>query len=243
MAVAYYNPHFASLGLRAAQVLLAVLILGIGAGYLQKIGFNVDRASLCVATAVLSLLYVVPTFFAVTRRFYQPLVVLIAESLFFILYLASFGGITDLYGSGSCSGTFVSGFGFYSYNNDSCKLGKALIPFTLFQWLLFTATLVLAIFFTIVPLARAGGFNNLLKFDIFSLGAIHPVIVPSPATQDLEAGRAAGPGVVAVDDSVATDGHDHESEIEHKDVETPDEEIPNPVTAPVVDEVEPSPKV
>lgn len=233
MVLGHCNPNLASLSLRIIQVFLAILILGIGAGYLDKIGFNVDRASLCVATAVLSLIYVVPMFFAVTRAFYPPILVLVGESLFCILYLASFGGITDLYGSGSCSGRYSYGFAFYSYDDGSCKLGKALIPFTLFQWLFFAATLVLLIMFTIVPLAKAGGFNNLTKLSIFSPGAIYADFVPSPATQDLEA----GPGAVAVDGSVAAEGHD--SEVEHKTSDTPDEEIPNPVSEATV---EPTPK-
>ncbi|ODV79085.1 uncharacterized protein CANTADRAFT_6262 [Suhomyces tanzawaensis NRRL Y-17324] len=164
-----------SLVLRGAQLLFAILVLGIAAGGIDNAGdFVEDPFALSVATAVLSILYLVPMLIPKVLAVIPLGVTLFFEFVLFVLWLASFGRTTDIFARMTCVDTT---FVYLDYNVSWCRLGKANIVFTLFEFLLFLATIVLMVVFTAVPTKGAdiGQRGTTLRGGIFPASpSTHP---------------------------------------------------------------------
>lgn len=161
--------------LRGFQFLFAIISLALAGSVLSDLGFNWDRMSYVVAVGVLNIVYffyiliVVP--FGLNGQS-PSLVILIGESIFMIFYLAAWAATAD--GFPTHCGRY-SAFDYYNYNgfdSSTCRAYQAVLPFTLFNWFLFIASLVLFILYTLVPQVKTFGFNNTIGLTNFHFGAI-----------------------------------------------------------------------
>lgn len=156
--------------LRGCQSVFAIIILGLTSGILAKLGHNESRVTYSLVVAIMNIIYfgyslaLVPS---IKRNRTISSLIFICEALFTIFYLAAMGAIADVFPSGDCDSFFFS--------NDlasACKMYKALLPFNLFNWLLFTATLTLFIGFSYIPQIRSYGFANTFTLTRFEFGVI-----------------------------------------------------------------------
>lgn len=202
MALALPSSNLISLVLRGVQLFLTVLNLGLSAGVIGDISGYYGRAVYVLIITLFTLIYLVFTLFKPALKLLPSLASLIIESVFFVFWLAAFAVIADDIGSLDCS--FTSYYG-YTYDFSWCKVGKALIAFSVLEWISFIISLVLLIVYTIVPLTRAGGFNDLLIRDIFTLGGIYMNGTDSTgakgATTDLEKGAEPAEGAEGAEDT------------------------------------------
>ncbi|RLV93553.1 hypothetical protein JA1_002252 [Spathaspora sp. JA1] len=205
-------------GIRGAEGTFAVIVLGLSAGILAEAGINIDRVSYCLVVAILNLIYfgyiggVLPF---VTNNDAPSLAILICETLFALFYLAAMGSMADIVPGGSCD--IWDGYNYYSsfstghrYNFKSiCQLEKALIPFTLFNWLLFTSSLLLFLFYSYIPEVRTYGWGHIIKLTKYHLGAIwsdytQPAFKKIVGADGGEKGVVAGePAAEGTEDAVA----------------------------------------
>lgn len=163
------SSNLISLVLRGVQLFLTVLNLGLSAGIIGDVHGYYGRAVYVLIITLFTLIYLVFTLFKPALKLLPSLAALIVESVLFVFWLAGFAIIADDMGPLNCSYSY---YGYY-WDFSWCKVGKALIAFSVLEWISFIISLVLLIVYAIVPLARAGGFNDLLIRDIFTLGGIY----------------------------------------------------------------------
>jgi hypothetical protein len=152
-----------SLIIRGSQFVCTIIVLGTTGQLVNSYsGFVIDKFNIGLATSVLSLCY----FIWLGAGYYWPRfintgVVLIAESLLTILWLASFACLADVWGSASCSNTYYyAGFSYGYGNSSDCHVGKAALAFAVIAWLLFMVSLGLLIYFTIIPISKHSRFAS-----------------------------------------------------------------------------------
>lgn len=156
--------------IRGTQAVFAIIVLGVAAGFLGEVGTNVDRVTFALVTSILNILYfgyifgILPY---VTQNGAPSVVILSCEIIMTIFYLAAMGAVADITPSGSCS------FRFWGSGDTACSLLKTLIPFTLFNWLLFTASLILFILYSFVPEIKSYGGSHVAKNTTYEYGAIY----------------------------------------------------------------------
>ncbi|KAK6199264.1 membrane-associating domain-containing protein [Scheffersomyces amazonensis] len=172
-----------SYAIRGTQLFFSILVLGLAAGVLSDLGFNFDRVTYTLVVSLLTLIYfgyILGWLHFKGANTVLTLPILVSETLLTIFWLAAFGTITDVFGALNCN--FGYYYYYYDHHNSSsnfCKLGKALIPFTLFNWLLFTASLVLFILYTFVPFYKIHGSKHCYETPAqLKLGAIYPAVTP-----------------------------------------------------------------
>lgn len=158
-----------SLIIRVSQFVCTIIVLGTTGQLVNSYsGFVIDKFNIGLATSVLSLVY----FIWLGVGYYWPRfintgVVLIAESILTILWLASFACLADVWGSASCSATYYYGGFSYDYYGGSsdCHVGKAALAFAVIAWLLFMVSLGLFIFYTIIPISKNSLFASCFKVN------------------------------------------------------------------------------
>ncbi|ABN64384.1 predicted protein [Scheffersomyces stipitis CBS 6054] len=199
--------------LRGAQLFFSILVLGLAAGLLADIGTNWNRVTYSLVIAIFTLIYAAfigLIMHASMAHTILPIIILIIESLFTLFWLVAFALVADTFGSFTC------------YSATWCKLGKALIPFTLFNWLLFTATLILFIVFTIVPLCKINGANSITKPATLSYGAVFPASVPKAENKE-ELPAEQNIGINTSDDEAREAKDTHTNNDSFENVEHPHE--------------------
>ncbi|EGV61302.1 hypothetical protein PSN45_001291 [Yamadazyma tenuis] len=215
-----------TLGVRATQLLFSIIVLGCGAA-LASTSFTSGRAGLCIATAVLTLIYIALTVIPKVYPLLPTISLLVSESVLFILWLASFASIADAqYGSISCD---IGDYGYYhSILHDyrkACHNGKALLAFAVLSWLLSIASLALTILYVVIPAAKtktlvAGG-NNVLTGALFDIDV-------SPAL------KTTNTGVVTDEENKAESDQDVVKEAETEaEADVPEPTVADPDTTEV----------
>ncbi|CAX41767.1 conserved hypothetical protein [Candida dubliniensis CD36] len=152
---------------RGLQTVFCIVVLGLSAGFLADVGYNYDRVTFALVVSILNLLYfgyiliLMPIFF---KNFTFSILIFAAEFIFFVFYLSAMGAIADVVPSGSC--------GDYGSYSSACSILKALIPFTLFNWLLFATTFGLFLGYSFIPQVSSRGFKSIFLPVRFEYGAI-----------------------------------------------------------------------
>ncbi|CAH6720676.1 uncharacterized vacuolar membrane protein [[Candida] jaroonii] len=163
-----YNTFLTSAGLRGAQLVLTIITLGLAAANVSYVAY--DRANFSVAVTVISLIYLVLVSVPMTLAFIPHIVLIIGESIMWVFWLALFACNADVFGAASCSVHY-----YYYYTSDGyenfCRTGKALIAMGVINWLLFTASLVLMILYTIIPMSST--LTSMSKGDMVLGGIFH----------------------------------------------------------------------
>lgn len=183
---------------RGIQLVFSIIGLGVSAGAIEKFG-SWDRGNFAVAASVISFVYLVVTI--VAFQFISPLVSLVAEIILMILWLAAFAAMADVFGSTSCSYAFY----YTTYHSTGCRLSKTFIAFGVLNWVMFLLSLGLLIWFTIIPVYKAGGFNLLNQIKSMSRGALFASFIPAAGATDLEAANGASQYQTSGVDSVPED--------------------------------------
>ncbi|CCG21979.1 hypothetical protein CORT_0B02640 [Candida orthopsilosis Co 90-125] len=123
-----------SIFLRTVEFITTVAILGLSGSVLAKVGHNIPRVSFTTTVAAIDVLYLgyVGLFVPVALNNTTPsFIILGAQGAVWILYLASWAAIAAKFPT-DCSTS--------SWENSSratCRAYQALLPFTLFNWLLY----------------------------------------------------------------------------------------------------------
>lgn len=162
--------------IRGLQLLFSILVLGLSAGFLSDIESNFGRVSYNLVVSLFTIVYIVflGVLLVTLQNTTLPIIILVIESLLTLFWLIAFALTADTFGLIDCF--FLS---------DWCKIGKALIPFGLFNWLLFAASLILFVIYTSVPLGKAHGISgSLTKPTTFSFGAIFSNNIPAPESKE-----------------------------------------------------------
>lgn len=167
------SEYLTSFIIRLAQVVLAIINLGLSAKLVNEVSW--DRYNYSLAVSVLTLIYLGVLLFPLTLTFIPPLVLVISEGIFWVLWLSQFAAMADAWGSVSC-GDLDSFFGV----TDTCKISKATIAMGVLQWVLFSLSLALVIVFTIVPLGAFSNAHVSTNNDYISGG----IFANTPATVD-----------------------------------------------------------
>ncbi|EGW31080.1 uncharacterized protein SPAPADRAFT_63007 [Spathaspora passalidarum NRRL Y-27907] len=211
--------------IRGAEGLFALLVLGLSAGYLGVYGHNVDRISYTLVVSILNLIYfgyiggVLPF---VTEERAPSLSILLSEGILSIFYLASMGSIADMVSGVSCDlgDYYFDGNQYYSNHKykTTCHIAKALIPFTLFNWLLFTASLLLFVFYSFIPEVSTYGWGHIIQLTKYHFGAIWANYAQPPFKKVIgaeEKGVATGgevaPAAAVVDEEAQIGSSDEEA--------------------------------
>ncbi|CAI5759713.1 unnamed protein product [Candida verbasci] len=162
----------ASIALRVLETIFAIVVLGLGAGFLSNIDDNYARVSLSVGTSSLSsiyLLYVelwVPVVFSGNS---PSVVLLICEVGFSVLYLTSWAVLAAIVPS-NCT-AFVDEID-ASNGNANCHIIPALITFNILDFLFFTTTMILFLGYCYIPEVVDQGFLHSFRFSPFVWGCI-----------------------------------------------------------------------
>lgn len=179
-----------TLAIRCCQILFTILCLGLAAGVISDLNGGFSDVNFIIAASVITFLYLVMVFIVPVLTKVPLLFFLIWESIMVIFWLTAFAIAAQDFGScvGSIRG-FSSDFGFGSSSRTSitfnyCKIGKAIIPFALFNWLLFVASLVLYVLYVVIPHSRSTSFSDFVKTTNNDLarGAIFSNIIPQPSS-------------------------------------------------------------
>ncbi|CAI5759714.1 unnamed protein product [Candida verbasci] len=175
-----------SLSLRGTQLIFSIIVLALCGDFLSEIGFNYDRVTYALVVSILNLLYfayilvLVPFVF---KKLTFSIGIFVAEIIFFIFYLAAMGAIADVMPT-DCGSYYYS---YYEDSSSTCRVFQAILPFTLFNWLLFGASLTLFVIYSFVPQIRFAGFKSTLAKDAFEFGGIYLVAAPvASATKEVE---------------------------------------------------------
>jgi hypothetical protein len=164
--------------IRACQLVFTIISLGLSAKIVDSFsGASSNEANLVVATSVLTLIYlaaiyIVPRYYSLSSGIAASV-----EFVWFVLWLASFGCMANIYGSGC----------FYRRGvfKTVCDCGRALIAFTLFQWLLFLGSMGLLIWFSVVPVSKQSSFESAFSTNYpLSHGAIF--LTDTPQNKEFE---------------------------------------------------------
>jgi len=151
--------------IRGCQLVFTIISLGLSAKIVDIYsGFVANEPNLVVATSVLTLVYLAVIY--IVPRYYNLSsgTAATTELILFVLWLASFGCMANVYGSGCY---------YYGRFNTECGCGRALIAFTLFQWLLFLGSLGLLTWFSVIPVSKQPSFESVFSRSYpLSLGAI-----------------------------------------------------------------------
>lgn len=153
--------------IRGAQSVFCIVVLGLSAGFLADVGYNYDRVTFALVVSILNLIYfsyillIMPT---ILKNFSPSVIILVAEFIFFVFYLSAMGAIAAVIPSGSC--------GDYGSYSSACSILKALIPFTLFNWLLFATSFGLFLGYSFIPQVSSRGFKSIFLPARFEFGAI-----------------------------------------------------------------------
>lgn len=147
-----------SLIVRITQFITIIISLGLSGRLVNFFsGYAIDKLNLSLATAVLLLFYFIGlAILSYWPQFINIGIVFIFEVLFFILWLASFACLAEIYGSVSCDSLFVY--------TSICHVGKAALAFGVINWLLFMLSLGLLIAYSIVPISKLSGFASCFTF-------------------------------------------------------------------------------
>lgn len=179
------NNGLISLGLRGAQALFAIINLGLAASVTADLNYGYRGSVLILVVSLFTLIYLAFALIPILLGFIFPFVAILVELILLILWFVAFVIIASDVGGATCAGLYY----YYSWDYSWCGKSKALIAFSLFEWLLSIATLVLLSYYTITPLSKAGGFNNLLSKRTFVLGGIFSTQAPGqPAGVDSPVG-------------------------------------------------------
>ncbi|KAG7664807.1 uncharacterized protein J8A68_001689 [[Candida] subhashii] len=218
--------------IRGCESVFCIITLGLSAGLLNDVGGNVDRVTFALVTSILNILYfgyiggIMPY---VTVEQSPSSVIFASEIILAIFYLAAMGAIADITPTTSCS--------FFGFHNDDtiCSLLKALIPFTLFNWLLFSGSFTLFLVYSFIPEMQTYGFAHTFKFTTYQWGAIwsdysQAACKPIGGVANKEAGVAgAGEGAAVGDEEANVGVHSTDEEArENKYPEHTDESDHNP---------------
>ena len=133
---------------------------------LADVGYNYDRVTFALVVSILNLIYfsyillIMPTIlktFTFGNHF--------SCRVHFLCVLSfSHGTIAAVIPSGSC--------GDYGSYSSACSILKALIPFTLFNWLLFATSFGLFLGYSFIPQVSSRGFKSIFLPARFEFGAI-----------------------------------------------------------------------
>lgn len=142
--------------LRIAQFVFTVITLGLTARA-KDYFVGEPTADYGVAVSVMSLVYLIVIFatswFVGEAFMVGP--ILICESLFVIFWLTAFIALAAEYGRGSCDR-------FY-WGEEPCRAGQASIAMAAVCMVLFAATLVLLLLYTVRPVVRTQGSDHLWR--------------------------------------------------------------------------------
>lgn len=188
--------------LRGCQAIFAIIILGLSAGVLSDVDTNISRVTFSLVVALFNIIYFAYNQIMVPFVFKnQSLSSLICwlEFMFMVFYLAAMGAIADIFPT-DCDWDYLS-----SKATTTCRTYQAILPFNLFNWLLFTATFILFIGFTYVPEIRTHGFAHTFSLTNFEFGTIFSSYL-NGFGKPLPGAKAEGQGQAPNDDSVFVSG-------------------------------------
>lgn len=132
--------------IRGLQLFFAILVMSLSAFVVDVWGGN-GRPAFDVAVGVLTIPYLV--FVLAFPQLLVPIVVFVCEIFFTLFWLIAFALAADYAGAGDC--TWLSGYGRYK---SACQSAKAVIAFSLFNWLLFALSLTLVVIRQVMPLSK-----------------------------------------------------------------------------------------
>lgn len=169
-----------TLTIRFCQFVFTILCLGLAAGVISDLDGSFSDINFIIAASVLTFIYLVMVFVVPLVTKVPLLFFLVWESIMVIFWLTVFA--IAAHDFGSCV-TSISGFR-TTVTFNFCKIGKAIIPFALFNWFLFIASLVLYIMFVVIPHSRSTSFSDFartVKNDL-AIGAIFSNRIPQPSS-------------------------------------------------------------
>lgn len=145
---------------RATEATSSIVILGLSSGYLAESGNN-REVNYSLAVAILNLIY-----FGYSQTFVPSIghdrtsstLIFCCEGGLAILYLAAMASIANDYPT-HCS-------------DSSCRMYQAILPFDLFNWLLFSVTFILFVGYSYIPEISTYGFVHTFRFSDFEYGTI-----------------------------------------------------------------------
>ena len=158
-----------SIFLRAVEFLATVAIVGLSGSVLAKVGHNIPRVSFTTTVAAIDLLYLgyVGLFVPVALNNTTPsFIILGAQSAVWILYLGSWAAI---------AANFPTDCSTNSWENSSratCRSYQALLPFTLFNWLLYGVEGTLFLSYSYVNEVVNHGLGHTFRPSPFYWGSI-----------------------------------------------------------------------
>ena len=212
--------------LRGIQLAFSILCLGLAANIIHVFEHvTLDEANYVVAICVITFVYLI-AIYLVQRytKYLSSAIMVISEFVIAVFWLAAFGVTANAFGSVSCSHGLFNNIGFFDFNgfidndNDNdgksaCQCGKALIPFTLFNWLLFCGTLGLMIYFNTIPITKNSSFKANFQPQTHHLVRGGVFIDSLPLSENTEEGDA----------EHGLEHKDAEHDMEQKGTLTPDE--------------------
>ncbi|CAX41768.1 conserved hypothetical protein [Candida dubliniensis CD36] len=155
--------------IRGAQTIFALIVLGLSIQELVTLEFYYDKSVYIIVVAAINIIYFFCTLLLIPFIFknWSPSIIPVAgEFILCIFYLAAMAiSATD-------APTVSCDYLYYSEYVSFCHILKALIPFTLFNWLLFAASFVLVLCFTFIPEIKRHGFKHTLFPSQFDFGLI-----------------------------------------------------------------------
>ncbi|KAI5956568.1 hypothetical protein KGF54_001043 [Candida jiufengensis] len=153
---------------RGLQLLFSIILLAVSAAFLGKINWNYPRVSYNIAVSVLTLIYLgyIISISGFLKNQTWPLLIIIIEFVFWIFYLAAWASIADFMWASDCGNYY------YSDTKTACQLYKSILPFGLFNWILFSIDLIFITIYIIIPYIKNGIFNHSLQPKEFIWGSI-----------------------------------------------------------------------
>jgi hypothetical protein len=212
--------------LRGIQFCFSILCLGLAANIVHFFKhLTVNLANYVVAICVITFVYIIAIYLVQKyTKYLSSAIMVISDFIFAVFWLAAFGVTANSFGSASCSNWLfgdadidIFNFNNFRVNNSggksACQCGKALIPFTLFNWLLFCATLGLMIYFNTIPITKNSSFKANFQPQTHHLVRGGIFIDSLPLAENTEEGDA----------EHGLEHKDAEHDMENKGTLTPDE--------------------
>ncbi|KAI5969756.1 hypothetical protein CANMA_001218 [Candida margitis] len=161
-----------SIFLRTVEFITTVVIMGLSGSVLAKVGHNIPRVSFTTTVAAIDVLYLgyVSVFVPLALNNATPsFIILGAQGVVWALYLASWAAIAANFPS-SCSTN--------SWENSStatCRAYQALLPFSLFNWLLYGVEGALFLGYSYVNEVTNYGLRHTFRPTPFYWGSIFAI--------------------------------------------------------------------
>lgn len=158
------SPISITLILRFIQASLTIISIALGIAFLNSYEKDNSYIASVVAVSSISFIHLVVTSILPIFRLIPFVVVLLMELLMLGLWILEFVFMSQQFANyGSCSGTVTNGAQEVAFSYDWCRIGKALIAITLFDWMALLAALIAVIHFSVIPIIRTFGWSNYLS--------------------------------------------------------------------------------